>query len=150
MVPNDPPDDADAEIFLIEDNPGDARLVKEAMSDEIKDAVSVVHTGEEAIDSLHQRQANTNQSLPAVILLDWNLPDISGKEILSQLKTDPDYSPIPVIVLTGSASDRSLTDIYRAEANACISKPASPEEFDYVFDAFEDFWLTAVELPSDS
>lgn len=136
------------EILLVEDNPGDARLVEEALSNALADGLSVVNNGAEAFEVLQQRREE-NTSLPTVILLDWHLPDVTGEDMLSRLKTNPEYDHIPVVVITGSAQGKSLLEIYNAGANACIPKPTTPEEFDETFHAFETFWLASAELPPE-
>ncbi|SDR19536.1 response regulator [Natronobacterium texcoconense] len=137
-------------ILLVEDNPGDARLVEEALSDPVRaDTLHTVHTGSEALDFVDQRDEYADAPAPDLVLLDWHLPGKGGKGILTELNDDPNHDHIPVIVLTGSQSDREVREAYELNANACLSKNSSPDEFEETLRAFEDFWLSAARLPCD-
>ena len=136
-------------LLLIEDNPGDARLLKEAFSDPaLTDALRIVSTGADALDFVHQRGEYSDAPLPDLILLDWNLPGMDGADVLAELNGDPDLNHVPVIVLTGSQAEQDIRDSYQQNANACITKEASPAELEETIRAFEKFWFSAARLPS--
>lgn len=134
-------------LLHIEDHPGDARLIREALSPALSEGLHTVSTGSEALDFLNQHGEYKDAPRPDLILLDWHLPDMDGKEVLAKLNADPDYNHIPVIVLTGSQSEREVRTLYKQDANACITKDANPDELESTFRAFEDFWLSAARLP---
>lgn len=135
-------------LLLVEDNPGDARLVEEAFK-RISDAVSshTVSTGEQALDFVNQRGEHADAPRPDIILLDWNLPRTSGEEVLAELCSDPKHATIPVIVLTGSQSGRDVCNAYEQHANACLTKPVGPDDFEATIRAFAEFWLSIARLP---
>lgn len=135
-------------LLLVEDNPGDARLLKEAFSDpDLEDALSVVSSGDEALDYVYQRGEYTDAPQPDIILLDWNLPGKDGDEVLAELNDDPDLNHIPIIVLTGSQSEQDVRETYIQNVNACIQKEVGPDELKETIRAFEEFWLSAARLP---
>lgn len=134
-------------ILLVEDNPGDARLIREGFSDAVADGLRAVTTGEEALDFLHQRGEYVDAPTPEFVLLDWHLPEMGGSEMLDRLSGDPDLRHIPVVVLTGSQSERDIRESYSRNANACITKEVTPSELEETLRAFEEFWLSAARLP---
>lgn len=138
----------DADILLVEDNQGDVRLLEEAFHDaSISNTLHVVTDGGEALDFVYQREEYTAAPVPDLVLLDWNLPDMSGEEVLKELKSDPALSHIPVIVLTGSDGERDIVTSYNEQANAYVTKPVEADEFFEVVRSLEQFWLSVVHLP---
>lgn len=136
-------------ILLVEDNPGDARLVKEICRDMgLADILHIVSTVSNALDFVNQRGEYTDAPRTDLVILDWHLPDRGGEGILDELNSDPDHDHIPVIVTTGSLPDREVHKAYKKNANACISKPAGPDELEETIRAFEAFWLSTARLPS--
>ena len=135
-------------ILLVEDNEGDIVLTLEALSDaKLKNQVSVVRDGAEALDYLNDRKT-TPHLLPDLILLDINLPKIDGKEVLQTIKNDHALKKIPVVMLTTSSSELDITDSYNLHANCFITKPVDLNKFFNVVRVIEDFWITIVKLPS--
>lgn len=135
-------------ILLVEDNEGDIVLTLEALSDaKLKNQVSVVRDGAEALDYLNDRKP-TPHLLPDLILLDINLPKIDGKEVLQTIKNDHALKKIPVVMLTTSSSELDITDSYNLHANCFITKPVDLNKFFNVVRVIEDFWITIVKLPS--
>lgn len=135
-------------ILLIEDNPGDARLAKEAFTEtEAPGELHVVSRGDEALDYVHQRGKYSDKRKPDFILLDWHLPNTSGEEVLTELKGDPNLKHIPVIVITGSQSDVVVEDSYANFANACLPKPNDSEELMDLVRVITEFWLESARLP---
>ena len=137
------------EILLIEDNPGDVRLTKEALKEgKVTNNLQVVKNGEEALDCLFQRGNFANCKRPDIILLDLNLPKIDGREVLKIIKTDGKLKQIPVVVLTTSKAEEDILKSYNYHANCYITKPIDMNEFLNVIRMTEDFWLTIVKLPT--
>ena len=138
------------EILLVEDNPGDVRLTVEAFKDgRVRNHLRVVTNGVEALAYLHHQGAYANASRPDLILLDLNLPKLSGRETLSAIKADPELKRIPVAILTSSQAEADILDAYNLHANCYITKPVNLGQFVRVVQSIEDFWLSIVKLPSE-
>lgn len=136
-------------ILLVEDNPGDAELTREALSDaKISNTLSIVTDGEQAIDFLRNRGEFIDVDSPDVVLLDLNLPKMDGREVLAEVKSDPELRMIPVIVMTTSAADDDIARAYNDHANAYIQKPIDFDEFIRTVRGVENFWLSIVKLPT--
>jgi chemotaxis family two-component system response regulator Rcp1 len=136
------------EILLIEDNPGDVRLIQEALKEnKVKNRLHVAQDGVEALDFLTQKGAFASVPRPDLILLDLNLPKKDGREVLSDIKADPNLKRIPVVVLTTSDDERDILASYNLHANAYVTKPLDLEQFLHIVRQIEGFWLTVVSLP---
>ena len=139
-----------AQILLVEDNPGDVRLTKEAFKQgRIENDLHVVTDGHEALEFLTQRGEHEDAPRPDLILLDLNLPRKNGEEVLEELKDEPDLRSIPVIVLTSSRAEEDVVKSYELHANAYLTKPVDPDEFIETVKAFEKFWFCVVRLPPE-
>jgi chemotaxis family two-component system response regulator Rcp1 len=137
------------EILLVEDNPADVRLTIEVFNDSrITNRISAVTDGVEAMDFLHKRGKYADECRPDLVLLDLNLPKKDGREVLSEIKADPELKAIPVIVLTTSDADQDVWKAYESGVNSYIKKPVDLEQFIKIFHSIEDFWLTVVKLPT--
>ena len=137
-----------AEILLIEDNPGDARLMEEAFKDgKVKNILHIIDDGVEATDFLFKRNKYSNAPRPDLIILDLNLPKKNGQEVLAEIKANPDLKSIPVIILTISKADEDIIRSYNLHANCFLNKPINLNKFFEVVKSIEDFWLTIVKLP---
>jgi chemotaxis family two-component system response regulator Rcp1 len=137
------------DILLVEDNPGDARLAKEALKDsKIRNNLDTVGDGEEAIKYLKKEGKYANVSRPDLILLDLNLPKKDGREVLKEIKEHEDFKRIPVVILTMSKSEEDILKSYNLHANCYITKPIDLNQFVKVVKSIEDFWLTIVKLPN--
>ncbi len=137
-----------AEILLIEDNPGDARLMEEAFKDgKVKNILHIIDDGVEATDFLFKRNKYSNAPRPDLIILDLNLPKKNGQEVLAEIKADPGLKSIPVIILTISKADEDIIRSYNLHANCFLNKPINLNKFFEVVKSIEDFWLTIVKLP---
>lgn len=135
------------QILLVEDNPGDVRLTREALTEgRIANTLHVAKDGLEAIEYLENCRSQQS-SLPDLILLDLNLPRMDGREVLGQLKADKAFRRIPVVILTTSSADEDIIRSYELHANCYINKPVDFEQFIKVVRSIEDFWLTVVRLP---
>jgi len=136
------------EILLIEDNPGDVRLREEALKEgKVINRLSVVPDGVEAIEYLRKRGDYASAATPDLVLLDLNLPKKDGREVLAEVKQDPELRKIPVVVLTTSRDEQDILKSYDLHANCYITKPVDFEQFIRVVRAIEDFWLSVVKLP---
>ena len=137
------------EILLVEDNPGDVLLTREALRDgKIQNNLQVVADGEEALAYLRRKVANGQAPRPDLILLDLNLPRKDGREVLADIKADPDLRTIPVVVLTSSKAEEDVLRSYHLHANCYITKPVDLPQFINVVRAVEEFWLSIVKLPT--
>jgi chemotaxis family two-component system response regulator Rcp1 len=135
-------------ILLVEDNPGDVRLVIEALKDcKIHNTLDAVEDGTEALAYLRKEGPYANKATPDLILLDLDLPTLSGKEVLELVKSDRNLRLIPIIVLTVSQSEQDILRAYDLQANAYVSKPIDFDQFIAVIRSIESFWFTIVKLP---
>ncbi len=141
---------APIEILLVEDNPGDVRLTQEAVREaKIRNTLNVVNDGEQAIAYVRRQGGYADRPRPDLILLDLNLPRKDGREVLQDLKSDPDLHRIPVVVLTSSAAEQDILRTYDLYANAYVTKPVDLEQFMRVVSSIQDFWLNIVKLPPE-
>ena len=140
--------DRDVQILLVEDNPGDVRLTVEALrAATVANQLHVVGDGEAAIDYLRQRGRYTDAVRPDIVLLDLNLPRLDGRDVLDDIKSDPDLGSIPIVVLTSSAAEADIARSYELHANCFVSKPVDLAEFMDAVSLLEGFWLKIVKLP---
>jgi CheY-like chemotaxis protein len=136
------------EILLVEDNPGDVRLTQEVLKDgKVRNNMHVVKDGVDAISFLQQTGEYAGAPRPELILLDLNLPKKDGREVLAEIKADPDLKNIPIVVLTTSSAEQDIFRSYDLHANCYITKPVDLDQFIRVIRSIEDFWLTIVKLP---
>ena len=136
------------EILLVDDNPGDVRLILEALKDaKVLNTVHTAEDGEEAIQYLTGEGLATGESRPDLILLDLNLPRKSGQEVLTEIKAHPHLKTIPVVILTSSKAEEDIVKSYDLHANCFVTKPVNLDQFIGVVKSIEDFWLTVVKLP---
>lgn len=131
-------------ILLVEDNPMDLDLTLRAFNKKrLTNHVQVARDGEEALAFIPRWEAG--EQVPAVILLDINLPKISGLEVLRQLKTHERFRRIPVVILTSSREDRDLKTAYDIGVNSYIEKPVSFSKFVEVAEQIELYWCVLNE-----
>jgi CheY-like chemotaxis protein len=136
------------EILLVEDNPGDVRLTQEALRDaKVCNRMHVARDGVEALEFLRRTGAHKDAPRPDLILLDLNLPRKDGREVLADVKADPELRRIPIVVLTTSKAEEDILRAYNLNANCYITKPVDFEQFVHVVKSIEAFWLTIVKLP---
>ena len=144
------PDVKPIEILLVEDNPGDARLTREALrTGKIHTHLNQVADGEEALSYLRRNGKYAGAPRPDLILLDLNLPRKSGREVLEEIKSDAELRRIPVVVLTSSEAEQDILQSYDLRANCYVCKPVDLDQFIKVVQSIEDFWLTIVKLPRE-
>lgn len=136
-------------ILLVEDNPGDIRLIEEILkAGKIQNKLSIVNDGEEALLFLRKSNKYVNEHTPDIILLDLNLPKKDGREVLAEIKEDPVLMLIPVIILTTSDAEQDIINTYAHHANCYITKPVDFNQFMNVIESIQSFWLTVVKLPT--
>ncbi|MEO7193041.1 MAG: response regulator [Vicinamibacterales bacterium] len=138
------------DILLVEDNPGDARLTREALAlSKIRNTLHYARDGEQAMLFLrHQGEFHSSPS-PDLVLLDLNLPRRDGREVLDEIKRDPLLKHIPVVILTSSQAEEDILRSYRLHANCFITKPVDLEQLAKVVQGIEQFWFTLVKLPPE-
>lgn len=138
------------EILLVEDSASDADLTEEALSEgKVLNHLHWVQDGVEALAFLHRQGKYSDAPRPDLILLDLNLPKKDGRDVLAQIKADPNLKLIPVVILTTSAAERDILRTYELNANCYVTKPIDLEQFISVVKLIEEFWLALVKLPSE-
>jgi CheY-like chemotaxis protein len=136
------------EVLLVEDDPGDVLMTQEAFADyKIANKLTVVTNGEDAIAYLRKDGRFAGVPTPDLVLLDLNLPRRNGREVLRDIKEDPELRRVPVVVLTTSEADEDVVAAYDLHANAYVRKPVDFEQFVAAVRAIDDFFITVVRLP---
>ncbi|MEI6180165.1 MAG: response regulator [Chloroflexales bacterium] len=136
------------EILLVEDNPGDVRLTKEALREaKLSTRMHVAYDGVDALAFLRREGAYAEMPRPDLILLDLNLPKKGGREVLAEIKADEHLRRIPVVILTTSQAEQDIIETYNLHANAYVNKPVDLDQFAKVVKSIEDFWFEIVRLP---
>ncbi|MFJ8731146.1 response regulator [Streptomyces bauhiniae] len=142
------PDATPIDVLLVEDDPGDELMTREAFEDnKIGNTLHVVRDGEEALDFLYRRGNHTGAPRPDLILLDLNLPKYDGRQVLERIKSDQDLADIPVVVLTTSAAEEDILRSYKLHANAYVTKPVDLDQFIAAVRQIDDFFVQVVRLP---
>lgn len=137
------------EILLVEDDPGDVMMTREAFQDhKLRNTLHVVDDGVDAMAFLRREGDFVDKPRPDLVLLDLNLPRMDGREVLQAIKSDPQLSSIPVVVLTTSEAEDDVLRSYSLHANAYVTKPVDFERFIEVVRQIDDFFVTVVRLPS--
>jgi CheY-like chemotaxis protein len=140
------------DILLVEDNPGDVRLTKEALLEgRVLNRIYVANDGVEALEFLRRegRYADAPAPRPDIILLDLNMPRMDGRECLAIIKADPNLRRIPVVILTTSEADQDVFKSYDQHANCYIAKPVDIEQFMRIVRSIKQFWFSIVDLPAN-
>ncbi len=136
------------DILVVEDNPGDALLIREVLnSNKIYNSLSFVKDGAEAMDYLHKTGDFADAVRPDLIILDLNLPRLDGRQVLAEIKSDDKLKQIPVIIMTMSQEEEDILKTYSLHANCYITKPIDLDQFVKVVESIENFWLSLVKLP---
>ena len=136
------------DVLLIEDDPGDQLITREAFEhNKIRNKLHVAHDGEEGLDFLYQRGAHKNAPRPDLVLLDLNLPKYDGRQLLERIKNDPDICHIPVVVLTTSSAEEDILRSYKLHANAYVTKPVDLDQFMNAVRQIDEFFVQVVRLP---
>ena len=139
------------DILLVEDNPDHAELtIKALKQNNILNEVYVVNDGQEALDFMYHQGKYADEKdfpRPGLILLDIRLPKVDGIEVLKQLKDDPQFKSIPVIMLTTSDRDEEIAKSYAGGANSYVVKPMDFEEFMKKVRELKLYWTITNSLP---
>jgi CheY-like chemotaxis protein len=139
---------APIEVLLVEDDPGDVLMTREAFEEhKVRNRLNVVSDGVEALAYLRQEEPYTEAVRPDLILLDLNLPRRDGRQVLQEIKSDESLRQIPVVVLTTSQLDEDIVRSYQLHANAYVTKPVDFDRFISVVKQIDDFFVTVVKLP---
>lgn len=136
------------DVLLVEDDPGDVLMTREALAEsKVMNDLHVVSDGEEALRFLRQEAPYEDAPRPGLVLLDLNLPRKDGREVLAEVKADPELRRIPVVVLTTSQAEEDILRSYDLHANAFISKPVDFDRFVDVVRQVDSFYISVVSLP---
>ena len=139
------------DVLLIEDDPGDVLITREAFEhNKINNTLHVAHDGEAGLDFLYRRGAFQDVPRPDLILLDLNLPKYDGRQLLEKIKSDPELSHIPVVVLTTSSAEEDILRSYKLHANAYVTKPIHLDAFLSAVGSIVSFWLETATPPPAS
>ena len=142
------PDSPNQPILLVEDSPEDFETTQRAFRRSgLKNPIVRCSDGDEALDFLFRRGDHADAPRPGVVLLDLNLPGTDGREVLAEMKADPELRQIPVIVLTTSSDERDVSACYQAGASSYIQKPVDLEGFMRAIERLNDYWFEVVILP---
>ena len=136
------------EILLVEDDPGDVLMTREAFAEhKVGNNLTVVSDGAEALAYLRREGGYANAVRPDLILLDLNLPKYDGRQLLEKIKSDPDLNHIPVVVLTTSSAEEDILRSYKLHANAYVTKPVDLDQFMNAVRQIDEFFVQVVRLP---
>jgi len=136
------------DVLLVDDDPGDTLMIREAFEhNKVKNALECVADGVEAMQYLRREGEYANAPRPDLILLDLNLPRKDGREVLAEIKGDPQLATIPVVVLTTSHAEEDVLRSYQLHANAYVTKPVDFDRFIEVVRQIDEFFVTVVKLP---
>lgn len=132
------------QILLVEDSLADVEMTLDALKDaKVANQVTAIRDGAAALEYL---RANRD-SAPDLVILDLNLPRLSGHEVLAAMQTDEILRRIPVAVLTTSSAESDVMKTYDLGANCFLTKPVDIDQFIHVVQSIDDFWLGLVRLP---
>ncbi len=141
---------ADKIILLVEDSKADIRLVQEVLkTSTVPHQLMIVRNGMDAMAYLRKEGEFSESPRPNLIILDLNLPRKDGREVLAEIKTDPNLKRIPVIVLTTSSNDEDIQESYDLYVNCYITKSRNLKDLFKLVKGIESFWLDTVTLPND-
>jgi two-component system, chemotaxis family, response regulator Rcp1 len=134
--------------LLVDDNPADIDLTREVLSKcKYRFHVSSVPNGVEALSFLRREGSYTDAPMPDLLVLDLNLPRKDGRQVLHELKSDPQLSNIPVVIFTTSQAASDIMQSYELGANCYLRKPGNLADFTAVVESMAEFWLGFASLP---
>jgi len=137
------------EILLVEDSPDDANLTIDALRDgRVRNHITHLEDGEDAMAFLRRQNKYADAPRPDLILLDLNLPRKSGREVLAEVKSDPDLRRIPIVIMTSSDDEKDILAAYNLYVNCYVTKPVDLNQFIGVVKSIEHFWFSIVKLPA--
>jgi CheY-like chemotaxis protein len=138
-------------ILMADDDADDRQLTREALEDaRLINDIRFVENGEELLEYLRRQgkwAAPADAPRPGLILLDLNMPRKDGRTVLKEIKQDPDFRTIPVVILTTSKSDEDVYRSYDLGVNSYIVKPVTFEALVDILQTLEKYWFEIVELP---
>lgn len=139
-------------VLLVEDDEDHAMLLIRCLEKcEVKNSISHVIDGEQALKYMHAEGEFSDRVLPNLILLDLNLPRVSGHEVLAKLKSDPKTRAIPVVVLTTSNVESDRIRAYQEHVNSYVVKPFDPTRFRHVINSVCQYWAEInIQSPTHS
>jgi len=144
----DPPVGRPLRVLLVEDDPGDVLIAQEALrAGNLSTRLDVVSDGVEAMAYLRKQDAYAEAERPDLILLDLNLPRMSGHEVLAELKADSSLRRIPIVVLSTSVAAEDIAKSYELHANVYVSKPVDFDDFAGVVKQIDEFFASVAQLP---
>ncbi len=145
------PDVKPIDILLVEDTEADIKITLRAFKKaRLRNNIYVCHNGQEALDFLYHQgdYKDANQyPRPDLILMDINMPKLTGYEVLQKLKADANYCMIPIIMLTSSKSEEDIVKSYQKGATSYIQKPVEYEAFVKIVEGFNFYWNIVNKLP---
>jgi len=137
-------------VLLVEDDPGDVLIAREALqAAKLDTRLDVVSDGVQAMEFLRKQGEYADRERPDLILLDLNLPRMSGHEVLAEVKADPELRRIPIVVLTTSTSVDDVMKSYDLHANVYVAKPVDFNAFAQVVKKIDEFFGNVAKLPPD-
>jgi len=140
-------------ILIIDDDPADQFLMQEAMQTaNLQYSLRLVSDGDEALEYLYKRgryEDRAKAPRPDLILLDLNMPRFNGRQVARAIKSDPNLKNIPIVVLTTSASDTDVQELYSIGVNSYVQKPSNFDEFTNALRDLSHYWLERTSLPAD-
>jgi CheY-like chemotaxis protein len=137
------------EVLLVEDDEGDVLMTREALEEgKVINNLNVVGDGVEALEYLRRTGSYASVPRPDLVLLDLNLPKRDGRQVLQDIKSDPELRRIPVVVLTTSEAEEDVLRSYDLHANAYVTKPVDFDRFVQVIQQIDDFFISVVRLPA--
>ena len=136
------------DVLLVEDDPGDVLMTREAFEDnKVANRLAVVSDGESALAYLRKEGEHADARTPDLVLMDLNLPRVDGREVLEAMKNDEALRSIPVVVLTTSEAEEDVVRSYALHANAYVTKPVDFDRFIEVVRQIDEFFVEVVRLP---
>lgn len=137
-------------ILVVENNTSHAQLIVSALQREsTRRHLESVTTGEQALNFLRRRGDYADAPRPHLILLDLNLPERNGTEILAEIKADPSLKRIPIVILTASEDETDILRSYELQGNCYVIKTTDLDQLFAIIKRIEGFWLGIVTLPTE-
>ncbi|MGE0173244.1 MAG: response regulator [Oligoflexales bacterium] len=137
-------------ILLVDDDVSDKVLIQKILKEcDSKITLHHVEDGEKAMRFLRQKDPYQDVERPDLVLLDLNLPRKEGGEVLLEIRSDPDLTALPVVILSTSKAPADIRNCYALHANAFVSKPGDLNQFRSAVEGLHSFWFSVAKLPSD-
>jgi two-component system, chemotaxis family, response regulator Rcp1 len=134
-------------ILIVEANLDHAQLIASVFTQTDRCQLTIVQDGLQAMDFLHQRGDFAHTPRPNLILLDLNLPQKDGREVLAEIKADPHLRRIPIVVLTACQDEADIFQSYALQGNSYVVKADDFDQLSSIVKQIEEFWLGIVTLP---